>query len=272
MSIQISDRSVTVLLADITTDFYVRKQLDADWALQLALMVENGVDFDAIYITRDKKAIDGRHRIEAHEIAGKTEIKARYVDADNDAELIAFALKCNIGSGKPASKEDIEHTMQILLDRGVPKRELAATLSMLPEKVVKTYLKDLEARHNRAKLAKAAAAIVDGGLSLGKAAEQYNVDEGELKSLISGRTRRKTAKNGVEEMKRTFSKTYQGQGNRTAKSISRLLEMYADGDVTHKQVLELFNHVDRLLKKGTRAIDNHRKRFEAMETPKKLTE
>lgn len=270
MGIQISERSVTVLIEDIGVDFYVRKELDADWALQLALLVESGVDLDPIFLTRDKKMIDGRHRIEAHTIAGKKEIKAKYVDAENDVDLLVFALQCNMGSGKPASKDDIEHTMQGLLDRGVPKRELTGLLPMLPEKVVRAYLKDLEARHNRAKLTKAATAVVEGGLNLSKAAEQYQVSPDELKGLLSNRTRRHISKNGVEEMKRGFSKTYQAQGGRTAKSLRRLLEMYGDGDVTHRQVLEMFKHLDHLIKQAGRAIENHRKRFEAMEAPKKI--
>lgn len=270
MSVRISDRSVTLPISEITTDFYVRKALNDDWVMELAIKISGGVELEPIFVTREKKAVDGRHRLSAHEYADQAEIKCKYVDADNEIELIVFALQCNMGGGLPASKDDIEHTIQGLLDRGVSKKDLVAVLAPMPEKLVKTYLKELESRNKRAKLTKAASAIVDGGLSLGKAAEQYNVDQDELKVLLSGRTRRKGAKNGVGEMQSLFSKTYQAQGSRTAKTLRRLLEMYSDGDVTHKQVLDMFKHLDHLIKQARRAIDGHRKRFDAMEAPKKL--
>jgi len=269
MSIRISERSVTRSIKDISWDFFVRQELNADWAIQLSLFIDAGVEMDPIYITRENKGIDGRHRYEGHDLAGKTEIKCKIVEADDDVEFVVFALKCNMGGSLPPNKGDIEHTIQELLNRGVPKKQIADLLMMLPGKIVRKYLSDVESQMQRAKLAKAATAVVEGGLNLPKAAEQYQVSESDLRTLLNTRTKGKT-KRGIDEIERQFSMVYRTTGNRNAASIRRLLEMYQDGDVSHRQVIQVFNHLDHLIKRSTRSIGGWRKRFDAMEAPKKI--
>ncbi len=269
MSIQISDRSVTRTIKDLTEDFYVRTALDFDWAYQLAELIESGVELEPIYITRDGKVIDGRHRLHAHGAARRTEIRCKIVEADNDVELVAFALKCNMGGSMPPSKADFEHVIRELLNRGVPKKQLAETLPMLPGSLVRKYLKDVESRMHRAQLAKAATAVVEGGLTLTTAAGQYNVEEKALKAILSSTTKRKS-KNGIDELERELSGRFRSNGNRTAASLRKILEMYQDGDVSHKQALKVFNHLERLLKGEAKAVGGWRKRFDALEAPKKI--
>ena len=269
MSIQISDRSVTRNIKDLQQDFYVRKELNTDWAIQLAEFVESGVEMEPNFITRDGKVIDGRHRMEAHELAKKQEIKCKIVEADSDVELVVFALKCNLGGSLPPSKGDIEHTIQELLNRGVPKKQLAETLSMLPGRLVRKYLNDVESRMQRAKLAKAAFAISNGGLTVPKAAIQYDVPEDDLKALLTTRIKGKT-KRGIEEIQRQLSLSYKSLGQRNSATVRRLLDAYQDGDVSHKQAMKIFVHLDHLVKVSSRKATEWRKRFEVMEAPKKI--
>src|SRR3989344_5959134 len=247
MSIQISDRSVTRNVKDLSFDFFVRKELNADWALQLGDLVEHGVEMDPIYITRENKVIDGRHRMEAHELAKKPEIKCKIVEADND----------------------IEHTIQDLLNRGVPKKQLAETLSMLPGKLVRKYLNDVESQMQRAKLQKAALAISNGGLTVPKAAIHYDVPEDQLKALLTTRVKGKT-KRGIEEIQRQLSVSYKSLGQRNSATVGRLLEPDQDGAGSHKQAMKIFTHLDHLIKVSSRKATEWRKRFEAMEAPKKI--
>ena len=269
MSIRISDRSVTRNISDLASDFYVRRELNHDWALQLGLLVESGVELEPIYITRENKVIDGRHRMEAYELAKKTEIRAKIVEADSDVELVVFALKCNIGSGLPASKDDIEHTIQELLNRGVPKKQLAETLSILPAKLVRKYLNDVESQIHRSKLQKAALAISAGGLTVPKAAIQYDVPEDQLRVLLNTRVCGRT-KRGIEESRRQLSNSYKSLGQKNHAIIRRIMEAYQDSDASHKQVIQLFEHLDHLVKVSSRKIAEWRKRFEAMDTPRKI--
>lgn len=269
MSIQISDRSVVRKVSELEQDFYVRRGLIDDWVIQLAELILAGKELEPIYITREGKVIDGRHRLGAHDLAGKEEIRCKIVDADDDIELVSFALKCNMGGSMPPSKEDFEHVIKELLNRGVPKKDLADTLPMLPPSLVRKYLKDVESRLHRAQLAKAASAVVEGGLNVPKAAEQYQVPEKDLRAMLSSSTKKK-AKNGIGELERAFSNRFRADGNRTASALRKVLDMYQDGDVSHKQVLHMFNHVEHLLKQASRSVAGWRKRFDALEAPKKI--
>lgn len=268
MSIQVSDRSVSRIIKDLSAEFYVRKQLDTEWAIQLGELIESGVELDPIFITRDGKVIDGRHRIEAHELAGKTEIRCKIVDADNDIELVVFAMKCNMGGSLPPNKADIEHTICELLNRGVPKKKIEEVFDILPGRLVRKYLGEVESRLLRAKLAKAATAVVEGGLTLAKSAEQYQVKEGDLRAMLGSKAKRK--KNGVGELRRELTSRFRSSGAKTAFALRKMIELYQDGDVSHRQVLDLFDHLDSLTRQEARAIAGWRKRFDAAEAPKKI--
>ena len=140
---------------------------------------------------------------------------------------------------------------------------------MLPAGLVRKYLKDVESRMQRAQLAKAASAVVEGGLNVPKAAEQYQVPENDLRTMLSSTSKRKK-KNGIAELEREFTSRFRGTGARTAASLRKILDMYQDSDVTHKQVIEVFKHLEHLLKGEARAVAGWRKRFDAMEAPKKI--
>src|SRR3989344_5148995 len=87
MSIQISDRSVTRNVKDLSFDFFVRKELNADWALQLGDLVEHGVEMDPIYITRENKVIDGRHRLGPQDHDKSPENRGNIVQAATELAL-----------------------------------------------------------------------------------------------------------------------------------------------------------------------------------------
>lgn len=269
MSIQISDRSVIRTIKDLVVDFYVRKELNHDWALQLGEFVASGVELNPIFITRENKVIDGRHRIEGHEYAGKTEIKCKIVEADNDVELIIFAVEQNMGGSMPQNQGDMEHTLQELLNRGVPKKQLTEMFKGLPAKIVRKYLTSLESRMQRVKLQKAATAISDGGLTVPKAAEQYDVPEDQLRTLINTRVKGKT-KRGIEESQRQLSTSYKSLGQRNWATVRRLMEAYQDGDCSHKQMMKIFSHLEHLIKQSSRKAADWKKRFETMEAPRKI--
>jgi hypothetical protein len=174
-----------------------------------------------------------------------------------------------MGGSLPPNKGDIEHVIQELLNRGVPKKDLADNLSMLPGKLVRKYLNDVESRMQRAKLSKAATAVVEGGLNVPTAASQYNVEEKDLRAILTKNTKSKT-RGGVDEIMKEFSMRFRGNGNSTAAVLRKVLDMYRDGDISHKQVLTIFGHLDHLLKLEQRSVLGWRKRFDVMEAPKKI--
>ena len=67
-------------IKDLQVNLFVRKVLNQDHVLYLGQLVEGGVNLPPIKINQDLVVIDGRHRIEAYELLGRTQIEAVMVD------------------------------------------------------------------------------------------------------------------------------------------------------------------------------------------------
>ncbi|KKT00843.1 MAG: hypothetical protein UV76_C0007G0051 [Candidatus Nomurabacteria bacterium GW2011_GWA2_43_15] len=254
-------RVETVALKDLKLNLFVRQALNQDHALFLGELLENGVNLPPIRITRKREVIDGRHRIEAYELNNRTEIEAEIVDIETESELIAEAYRANIGGSLPPTTQDTEHTIMLLLERGETMKRIGELLG-LPAGMARKYINSVKSKISRQKLMKAAAAITDGGLTINKAAEQYEVDAEKLKEVLSGHRRKQ--KQGVAEVQRGLTKTYKSLGSKNAALIRSLLEKYEDGDVTERQVRDIFAHIERLQKRSARAVSDWKKRFGSM--------
>ncbi len=252
-------KMVTVLLKDLQKNLFVRQALNQEHALYLGELLENGVKLPPIRITREGIVIDGRHRIEAYELNGRTEIEAEVVEVRSENEMIAEAYKANIGGSLPPTQQDTEHTILLLLERNETIKEIARLLA-LPPSLTRKYVGNVKSKAMRQKLMKAAAAVTDGGLTVPKAAEQYEVEVDKLRAFISPGPR--SPKNGISDIMRNLTKTHRSLSQKNAAQIRSLLEKYEDGDVTIKQVRDIFAHIDQLQKRATRAIEDWKQRFE----------
>jgi ParB-like chromosome segregation protein Spo0J len=250
----------TVALKDLKVNLFVRQALNQDHALFLAELIENGVELPPIRITSGCVVIDGRHRIEAHELNDRVEIKAEIVDVKTENEMIAEAYKANVGGSLPPTPQDTEHTIMLLLERGEAMKRIGEMLG-LPAGMARKYINSVKSKTSRQKLMKAASAITDGGLTVAKAAEQYEVKLEKLKEILSGHKRKN--KQGISEIQRGLTKTHKSLSQKNAALIRSLLDKYEDGDVTERQVREIFSHIDQLQKRAARAISDWKKRFDS---------
>lgn len=248
-----------VEIKNLQTNLFVRKELDQDRVLYLAELLENGVVLDPIEITSERMVIDGRHRIEAYQLLNKRVIEAKIVEVADEIDLIAKAYKANVGGALPPSSQDTEHTVVLLLERGEPKNKIGKLLG-LPMGMARRYINDVQSKLARAKLQRAAAAIIDGGLTLAKAAEQYDVEPDKLKEVISGH-RRDQHKVGVVQIRGELTRTYKSLSSKNAALMRSIRDKYEDGDVTEKQVREILNHIKHLQKLASKAIVDWEKRL-----------
>jgi transposase-like protein len=131
----------------------------------------------------------------------------------------------------------------------------------LPASLARKYATEVKSRMNRAQLQRAADAVTEGGLTVSKAAEQYEVDPEKLKDVLSGHKRK--SKNGVVEAQRRLSQQYNSVGTKNARLIKSLIEKFQDGDVNQKQMVEIFKHIERLQKNSAKVTADWKKRFEA---------
>ena len=257
------------LIDTIETNLFVRNRLDQDWAIQLAELLDAGTSLSPIKITQnnfypemEKKwlMVDGRHRIEAHLLLNLTEIDYEIVQVRNEQELIALAYKSNLGGSLPPRKEDTEHTVRLLIERKVLVKDIAEMLG-LPASITRKFVTEIKSKDKRAKEMRAVAAVTEGGLTIPKAAEQYDADEDRVREILGGRGR-KHAK-GIEETQRTLTALQRSHSQKVAKIMKALSEKYEDGDVSGRQVAAILDHVEASHKNFSRRIVDWKKRFAA---------
>lgn len=255
--------SKLVSIKDLQTNTYVRKELDQEHVLVLAQLIEDGIKLPPIQITPDHRVIDGRHRVEAHEMNSLTEIRCEVVEVEDEVDIITRAFRANMGGAKPPTPADIEHTVMLLLDRGQTIKEVAAALR-LPPGMTRIYVTQVKSKVNRTKLLQAADSITGGGLTVQKAAEKHGVDPDKLKEMLA--TRRNRHKPGIAETQRSLTKRYKSVGSSNANLLRKLLEKVEDGDVTIKQAATIIDHLEELQRKSARAVADWKKRLEAVTT------
>lgn len=248
-------------IKELKQNLFVRKAIDPDRALFFAELIQAGEKIKPIWVNVEGTIIDGRHRVEGHELCDKAEIECEVFNVTDEKVMVVMAFKANLDGPLPPTSEDIEHTITKLIDLGESKRQIADLLG-LPASMARKFVKQVESKALRAKLQRAADAVTDGGLTLVKAAEQYEVPEEKVKELLSGR--RKKSKSGIAEVRRNFTKLYQSVGLKHAHAIRKLLEQFEDGDVTPKQVHDIFGHMENLQKESGRRLTDWRRRFESM--------
>jgi transposase-like protein len=247
-------------IADLKTNLFVRQSLNQDHVLYLAQLVENGVKLPPIRVTVQGRVIDGRHRIEAYELNDITEIEVEIVDIFDEIDLIAEAYKANAGGSLPPTTQDTEHTIMLLLERGESMKQIGEVLG-LPTGMARKYVSSVRSKISRQKLMKAVAAVTEGGLTVAKAAEQFEVEKESLKNVLSGHKRKNKA--GLAEVQRGITKSHSSLSQKNAALMQKIFDAFDDGDVSENQVREVFKHIGKLQRSASRAISGWKSRFDA---------
>lgn len=256
-------RAERVSLADLKVNMFVREELDHDHVLYLAGLIDANVKMkDNIWATPEHHMIAGRHRKEAYELAGHKEVDVDIYVPDNELDHIAAAYKENTGGSKPPTISDTEHTIGLMIERGASARSIAELLG-LPGSLTRKYVAEVKSKLDRAKLVRAATAVTEGNLTVQKAAEQFGADPEKLKELLSGSRKREKRGNGIAEMQRALTKLYRGAGQKNSVLCRRLIEKFEDADMSSKEVLAVFSHLEKLQAGSARAIAEWKTRFAA---------
>lgn len=126
------------------TDLYPRMEHNQQKAQEYAENVER---LPAIWVNQHRELIDGRHRLIAHQLAGKAEILVEIHPTRSDEHLLELAIQTNAAHGLQMSAAD-KKAMAIRLyavgERGPDrKRELAALLSV-SDRAVTGWVADLD--------------------------------------------------------------------------------------------------------------------------------
>ncbi len=248
-------------IAELDFSIFVRRQLDHKRVLELAELLENEVELDAIEVTEANQGIDGRHRIEAHLLIGRTEIECKVRPGKmTTVELIAAAFQANTGGALPPEQQDKEHTVELLLEQHVAYKTIAGIIGV-PLVMARKYIENVKGRTKRKNLQKAALAVTEGS-TVAIAAEDNNVGVDELKSFITG-AKRKPKTGSIAEIKQAIALNHKSFASKNARLLDKLRDTFSDGGVNALEVRQVFDFADEHLAQYSRTITNRRRRFEA---------
>lgn len=257
-----------VAIADLKVSYYVRKQLDQDNVLRLAELYAAGVEIDPLWITPDNEIIDGRHRKEAADLADVKFVPCIVKAGLAGAELVSEALRANSGGALPASREDIQFTIEQLITKyNVKGTALQKHLSFLPAAVVRKYYNQAISHVMRLRLKAAMDDIALRGKTLHEAAALHNV---KVETLQQAMGNKKGSKNPVgseeSQWKQRLTSKFKGQSMSLGKTFVQVLDEYSDREIPEQAVRNILEHCKRLVTRMMKVVTDYEGRFQALQS------
>ena len=252
-------KSVKVKIPDLQVDTFVRYGIDQDYIFHLGQLFEADTQVEPILVTKSMRVIDGRCRIEAASLAGKTEIDAYVVDDMPRKDMLATALSANLGGSRAPTKKDIIVAIEAMLNAGASDKWVRESIP-LPRRATDLYLIEARASITTRNLALARHAISDEGLTVEEAATRFKVTVDRLKTAISGR-RSKSRMDRVSTMMGSVTRRNKSDGTRNGFLFKSVIESFNEGDITKEQAMKVFDEIERHGELSIRAAQDFRKRF-----------
>lgn len=258
--------TVILKIEEVRLEVYVRTKLNETKVLEYAELMEAKVNFPPIEVNQDNIIIDGRHRYEAAKLCSHDKIACTVTRTKDEADLISRAYRANAGGSLPPSREDTEHTIMSLLERGTKADDIAPMLNV-PPSIAKKYIATVKSKIKRGKLVRAAAEVAAGKITVDDAASKYGLKPKDLGEFIEGNPTRKAS--DLEGLKRGLTISFTSSSHKSAGTLKRALDRFEDGDLSEKQVRAVFKHLSSLQERSSKAMEGWLKRFEAMIASKK---
>lgn len=209
--------------------------------------------------------VDGRHRAQAYEFAGKSDIPVEIVQGGELSltQIVSMAYKANSGGPLPPTVADTEHTIAMLIkdNPSITQKGVAEVLGIRTSWARK-LMASVRAKMTRKALSDARAAITNGGLTLPQAAKQYELNIDQLRDFVNGNKKKEKGSKG--NMRRELTARFRSFAVKNAAQLRDTIEAYQDGDATQAMVDETFKHIKNLLAKSAKSVDEWQKRYEAL--------
>ncbi len=257
---------VKKLLEEIKENFVVRIELNREHVEHLKDLIGAGVEMEPLFVSEDdNELIDGRHRKAAYTELGIKEVECEVRKFSSQAEKIVEALGRNAGGSLPPTHADVNHTMQVLMVSGESRKSIIEMVSKrvgFPPRLIALHLDEVQANIAKARLKKAASAVVNDGKTVHEAAAEQGVKIETLKKFlkVDGESDddRATSVNQVKSYLSTQVGSLQcSQGQ----VLSKVLRELKDGLLSPEEAKTVIEHVTKLTKRSQRHYEEWVRRF-----------
>jgi len=291
--VKIVKKNLVVEIANIRTNLFVRKALDAnrkkhfeDLVGEIVALQNQGKTPDSQLLENVRpmlvtpayevlgngklrylpdtpyyEGVDGRHRHWAWTAHGVKETTVMVAEYETYIELISEASKANLGGSMPPTPEDRKHTVRTLVQAGASQREVAEAIGFTIG-MARRMVEQAKAEINRARLIDALDEYRLGNTPLPQIAAKHRVDEDKLRELLGVSSRK--GKKKLKELHTQLTATAKGNAARRSKLFASLMDKYQDREVTVKQLRQVFKHLHDTLARQEKHVKEWESRFESL--------
>lgn len=259
-----------VRIDQILVRFFVRKRVDEDRVLFFAELYGARAPVEPIRVVTDTFVLlDGRHRLEAMKLCDMTEAECELVPPPpTEAEAILDAFLGNLGGSKPPTMEDMEHTIDLLLDAGMRDREIMGRMN-IPAAFSRKLLQNVHGKRTRRRVQSAARDVRDGNATVTEAATKHGVAVDALQSEL-GAARPKKGKQDLSGLKSGISRRFKSVSLQNGALLKGMLQRYEDGELHPRTIESVIAHIAHCLKSAQRSLDDWSRRYSAMKNRRAL--
>lgn len=254
-------KAVRVPIHQLRVKSFVRQKLNEEHAIQLAGLYEAGKELPPLKITEDYEVLDGRHRLEAAKLAGMKEISCEFIGKMKKQEMIIYAFAQNVGGALPPTREDINFTIEGLLEKGMGPSAIIKSFDFWPSEVVRKYVKQAQDNISSRRMRAAVKAVSEGNMRVSDAAHQFSIDPEKLKDAIAGKKKNKQDV-GVNALKGQITSQFRGHVQMTSKRFERLLIAARDGEIPSSVVDQTFNNTVAAIQRERQLVEQWWNRWE----------
>lgn len=249
-------KQVMVKIADLIIDVFVREKTDPEYVFHLATLYEAGVEMDPIEITLSKHVIEGRHRIEAANLVGRTEINAIIGPDRQRKDMIADAMIANLGGKRAPTREDILIAIEAMLRSGASERWVRERIPF-PAEVMKVYMADVKSRIQKKKIAEAKVLLTEG-LTIDQAADKVGIPMQTIQDALVTRPRKEVS---LQQFKGSMVVRNRRAGQSNRQVFDAAMKAFLDGEATKDEVFEVIASVENHGRLSVKAAEDFRLRF-----------
>lgn len=210
--------------------------------------------------------IAGRHRVEGCAAAGYITIESFVEKFESEQDKIMYAVTENVGGSLTPTTADYEHSMELLIMRKMPKREILDSYPLPKPITAKIYKASMDKIYRRT-IRKAVDDVIVGNITVKAASEKYDVKIEDLKRSLSSRDIAKD--HSVSKLLGQLDFPMRSLGQNLGAKAKQLIEAYEAGEASVNDI-EIYRHrIKTSLRNLQRNVTNICERFDTVLNPDK---